>query len=73
MNYPEPFRFEGDRHVPKADLYEWKLEDVSFRYPGTEENFIEHLNLTIQPGEKLAVVGLNGAGKTTQEQLGPIL
>ena len=27
LNFPEPFRFEGGRPVPKADLYEWKLED----------------------------------------------
>jgi len=69
LNFPEPFRFQGGRPIPKADLYEWKLEDVTFRYPGSEETFMEHMNLTIQPGEKLAVVGLNGAGKTTLVKL----
>ena len=41
------------------------FEDVSFRYPGTERNVINHVNLTIHPGETIVMVGLNGAGKTT--------
>jgi ATP-binding cassette subfamily B protein len=42
--------------------------DVSFRYPGeTKENpfVLQHLNFTINPGEKIAIVGVNGSGKTT--------
>lgn len=69
LNYPEPFRFEGGRPIPKADSYQLKLEHVSFRYPGSEKNLFTDLNLTIAPGEKLAVVGLNGAGKTTLVKL----
>ena len=46
-----------------------RLENVTFRYPGTDTNLFEHLNLTIRPGEKVAVVGLNGAGKTTLVKL----
>lgn len=69
LNYPEPFRFEGGDPIPAAETYELKLEDVSFRYPGTDKELFRHLNLTIHPGEKLAVVGLNGAGKTTLVKL----
>ena len=69
LNYPEPFRFEGGRPIPESEAYEWKLEDVTFRYPGAEESILRHVNLTIHPGEKLAVVGLNGAGKTTLVKL----
>jgi len=69
LNYPEPFRFKGGIPIPKADGYELKLENVTFRYPGTEKNILENINLTIRPGEKLAVVGLNGAGKTTLVKL----
>lgn len=65
LHYPEPFRFEGGKPIPKADGYELRLENVSFTYPGTRKPILQHLNLTIHPGEKLAVVGLNGAGKTT--------
>ncbi len=49
--------------------YELKLENVTFRYPGTDRPILEHLDLTIRPGEKLAIVGLNGAGKTTLVRL----
>lgn len=69
IHYPELFRFEGGRPIPEAEEYELRLENVTFRYPGTEKNLFEHLNLTIHPGEKLAVVGLNGAGKTTLVKL----
>ncbi len=65
LNLTEQFRFEGGKPVPKAEGYELRLENVTFRYPGTENNIFEDVNLTIHPGEKLAVVGLNGAGKTT--------
>ena len=69
LEYPEPFHFEEGNPVPKADAYELKLENVSFRYPGTEQDTIHNLNLTVHPGEKLAIVGLNGAGKTTLVKL----
>ena len=65
LDYPEPFRFEGGIPIPEADGYELRLEHVSFRYPGAEKPVFCDLDLTIRPGEKLAVVGLNGAGKTT--------
>lgn len=69
IEYPEPFKFEAGAPVPSAEVYELKLENVSFRYPGAEEDIIHELNLTVHPGEKLAIVGLNGAGKTTLVKL----
>ena len=69
LEYPEPFKFEEGSPVPKADSYELKLQNVSFRYPGAESDTIHNLNLTVHPGEKLAIVGLNGAGKTTLVKL----
>lgn len=69
LDYPEPFRFFAGRPLPEVTSCELRLEDVTFRYPGTEKNLFEHLNLTIRPGEKVAVVGLNGAGKTTLVKL----
>jgi ATP-binding cassette subfamily B protein len=41
------------------------FEDVSFSYPHKEVLTLEHINITIKPGEKFALVGENGAGKTT--------
>lgn len=42
-----------------------EFRDVSFRYPGTDRNVLDHVSLEIGDKEKLAVVGINGAGKTT--------
>ena len=69
LEYPEPFIFDSGDAVPKADLYEIKLDSVSYRYPGADKDTIHNIDLTIRAGEKLAVVGLNGAGKTTLVKL----
>ncbi|HET9989852.1 MAG TPA: ABC transporter ATP-binding protein, partial [Kofleriaceae bacterium] len=42
-----------------------RFEDVSFMYPGSHEIALEHVDLHIPPGSKLAIVGENGSGKTT--------
>lgn len=42
-----------------------ELNHVSYRYEGESEDTLKDLNLVIKPGEKIAVVGHNGAGKTT--------
>ena len=69
LDYPEPFKFENGEDITAAESYELKLENVSFRYPGAETDTIRGMNLTVRPGEKLAIVGLNGAGKTTVVKL----
>ena len=49
---------------PVTDPKVVSFEDVSFSYkPDTK--LIEHLNITVRPGEKVAIVGPTGAGKTT--------
>lgn len=66
LEYKEVYNFEGNISPISGDgLYRVELQNVSFRYPGTDKNILSHLNLIIEPGEKLAIVGLNGAGKTT--------
>lgn len=42
-----------------------EFKDVSFTYPDADKPTISHLNLKIEGGEKVALVGVNGAGKTT--------
>lgn len=45
--------------------YEIEFCNVSFRYPGTETDALKNVSLKFRVGEKLAVVGENGSGKTT--------
>ncbi len=52
-----------------ASEYVIEFKNVSYRYPEAEEYALKNLNLKISSGEKLAVVGLNGAGKTTMIKL----
>jgi ABC-type multidrug transport system fused ATPase/permease subunit len=45
-----------------------EFSDVSFRYPSETENspyVLQHLSFIINPGDKIAIVGVNGSGKTT--------
>lgn len=41
------------------------FHDVAFRYPQTDRDVLEHINLTIRRGDHVAIVGENGAGKST--------
>lgn len=51
--------------VPDSDGYTFEFRNVSFKYAGAENYALKNLNLTLEAGKRLAVVGLNGAGKTT--------
>ena len=46
-----------------------EFENVSFKYPGMESSTLHNINLRIEPGEKVAIIGRIGAGKTTLEKL----
>ena len=56
----------------KADAVELKdvqghvcFEDVAFRYNDKSEYVLKHIQLDVQPGEYIALVGSSGVGKTT--------
>lgn len=55
----------GQAHLPAAISGAIRLDDVSFAYPGRQTNAIDHVDLTVCPGETLALVGPSGAGKST--------
>ena len=48
---------------------EIEFKDVSFRYDGNEKDTIKHFSAKVKPGEKVAIVGPTGAGKTTMVNL----
>jgi subfamily B ATP-binding cassette protein MsbA len=47
------------------------FDDVSFKYPGTDVYALKDIELTIQPGESVAIVGSSGSGKTTLANMLP--
>lgn len=49
----------------KVQDYEIEFRNVSFRYPSSDHFALKNFSITIQGKTKLAIVGLNGAGKTT--------
>ncbi|MDB4886065.1 MAG: transporter related, partial [Gemmatimonadetes bacterium] len=59
----------GSPQVPTVLRSGFVFEDVGFQYPGSERWAIRHVNLSIAPGERIALVGENGAGKTTITKL----
>lgn len=49
-------------YIPEQDI---KLEDLSFRYPGSNQNIFNGLNITIPYQKTTAIVGASGSGKST--------
>ncbi|GFI55344.1 putative multidrug export ATP-binding/permease protein [Clostridiales bacterium] len=56
-----------DKSITENDLNGGAIEfeNVSFKYPGTENYVLKDVSLRIEQGEKLSIVGYNGAGKST--------
>ncbi|MPM54504.1 Beta-(1--_2)glucan export ATP-binding/permease protein NdvA [bioreactor metagenome] len=57
--YPNPVE------IPKNNSYEIEFRNVSFKYPHSDRYIYKNLSFTIKAGQRLAIVGVNGAGKTT--------
>lgn len=55
--------------VPTPIREGFVFEDVGFRYPGSDRWAVRHVSFTLRAGERLALVGENGAGKTTITKL----
>lgn len=65
MDYP-PAMEKGDKKVKNlSGGHVIEFRNVSFKYPHTDKYVLNNVSLTLRAGEKLSVVGLNGAGKTT--------
>ena len=55
----------------RAEAYDIRFNNVSFRYEGAEKDAVSHINLTIPEGKTVALVGASGSGKTTIARLIP--
>lgn len=60
-------KYKGTLPVEKRndDEYEIEFKNVSFKYPGTDEYILKNISMKLNIGERLAIVGMNGSGKTT--------
>ncbi|CCY66475.1 putative uncharacterized protein [Clostridium sp. CAG:678] len=55
----------GGKDINFTDKFEIEFRNVSFKYPNAENYSLKNINIKINNGENLAVVGRNGSGKTT--------
>ncbi len=61
---------EGKRYIHRPIVHgKIELDKVTFHYPDSPVASIRDLSLTINPGEKVAIIGRIGSGKTTLERL----
>jgi ATP-binding cassette, subfamily B, bacterial len=51
--------------APRPIRRGFEFREVSFHYPGSERLVLDHLNFQLRPGERVALIGENGQGKTT--------
>ena len=65
-NIPDPAQ---PMEMPRPWRLGLRVENLSFRYPGTDPLILEGIAMTIRPGEIVALVGRNGSGKTTLTKL----
>jgi len=64
-------KYQGTLPIEKRDDndYEIEFKNVSFKYPGSEKYALRNLSMKLHIGQRLAVVGMNGSGKTTMIKL----
>jgi ATP-binding cassette subfamily B protein len=60
---------DGTRGERKESIHNLSLKNIVFKYPNAQECAVRDLSLTINAGEKIALIGENGSGKTTLTKL----
>ena len=61
----EPETREPEHPVPCGEIETIEFRDVTFAYPGTQKNILEHFDYIIKKGDRVGIAGESGAGKST--------
>jgi len=64
LSIPASMRDNKRRPIPQGE-HEIEFRNVSFAYPGQKGYALRNVSITLTPGQKLSIVGENGAGKST--------
>lgn len=67
MEVPDEAACTGTKQLEKVKSI--RFENVSFTYPNTDKRILDDISFEIEEGEKISIVGLNGAGKSTVVKL----
>ncbi len=59
----------GGRRIPESIVEGFEFRNVSFAYPGTTRTVLKNFNMKLRRGERIALIGENGQGKTTVVKL----
>lgn len=59
-----PKILDGEKKMPNSDC-DLEVKNLNFRYEGSESDTLKNINFTLHKGERIALVGGNGSGKTT--------
>lgn len=69
--YSQPVMRDGEFNGETSSHGKIEFRGVSFSFPGTNQTILSNINLTINPGETLAIMGETGCGKTALVNLIP--
>lgn len=69
LDIPNVLKEKGGLLVDLEKPYSIEFKNVSYKYPQAENYVLKDINIKIEKGEKIAIVGLNGAGKSTMTML----
>lgn len=65
----QPAVLEPSQPVPAPTHFDLRIENLSFRYEPEQPFVLNGLNLTLQPGERVGIIGPSGSGKSTLANL----
>lgn len=67
INYilDQPVQETQGRQQLTEDKLEFKISNLDYRYPGSEQTVLKEVHLTIKPGQTVGITGMIGSGKST--------